>query len=86
MIANIISRNKMSVLRQISGIGWHRIIVIFLALWLLIVLLIAYPGINSSNTLDSHSTERLIRALTDLEALRKQNQELQDIFKEISVK
>lgn len=77
----------MNVLRQISSIGWHRIIVVFLALWLVVVLLLAaYPGINSTNTLDSRSSERLYRALTDLEGLRKQNQELREIFKEISIK
>ncbi|ERL96089.1 alpha-(1,6)-fucosyltransferase [Dendroctonus ponderosae] len=75
----------MSILRHLSAIGWHRMLVLFLAIWLLVVLLLAYPGINSANTLDPKSTEKLVRALTDLEALRKQNQELRDIFNDISL-
>ncbi|CAG9765491.1 unnamed protein product [Ceutorhynchus assimilis] len=76
----------MSVLRQVSTIGWHRIIVAFLALWLVVVLLLAaYPGLNSASSLDQRSSERLLRAVTDLEILRKQNEELRDIFKEISL-
>lgn len=73
-------------LRQVASIGWHRILVIFLVLWLLVLLLSAFPGLNSTNTFDSRSSERLARALSDLEALRKQNEELQIIFKEISTK
>ncbi|KAL1506287.1 hypothetical protein ABEB36_005679 [Hypothenemus hampei] len=66
--------------------GWHRIIVIFLTVWLLVVLLLAaYPGINSNNILEIKTTERLDRALSDLEALRKQNDELREIFKDITV-
>ncbi|XP_076274211.1 alpha-(1,6)-fucosyltransferase 8 [Rhynchophorus ferrugineus] len=71
-------------LRQVSSIGWHRILVIFLVLWLLVLVLSAFPGLNSTNTFDSRSSERLAKALSDLEALRKQNEELQVIFKEIS--
>ncbi|XP_066146713.1 alpha-(1,6)-fucosyltransferase [Euwallacea fornicatus] len=76
----------MSTFRQVLSIGWHRTVVIFLALWLLVVLLLAaYPGINSSSSLDAKSSERLVRAFSDLESLRKQNQELREIFKEISL-
>lgn len=77
----------MSLVRQVPAVSWHRIIVIFLALWLLVVLLLAaYPGINSSSNVDSKSTERLLRALSDLDSLRRQNEELRDIFREVSFK
>ncbi|XP_030760021.1 alpha-(1,6)-fucosyltransferase [Sitophilus oryzae] len=72
-------------IRQIASIGWHRILVVFLVLWLLVLVLSAFPGLNTTASFDAKSSERLVRALSDLETLRKQNEELQEIFKEISV-
>lgn len=47
----------------------------------------ALPMLSTSVTnSDIKVTDRLTRALNDLEALRKQNEELREIFKDISVK
>lgn len=58
-----------------------------MALWLIVLVLSAFPMLNLSANSDSESklSERLSRALIDLEALRKQNDELQDIFRDLSV-
>lgn len=81
-------KNKMSaILKHFNYIGCYRILIIFLALWLIVLVLSAFPMLNLSANSDSESklSERLSRALIDLEALRKQNDELQDIFRDLSV-
>lgn len=76
-----------AILKYLNYIGCYRILVAFLALWLIIVVMSALPmlGTNVTNS-DTKVAERLTRALSDLEALRKQNEELREIFKDISVK
>lgn len=74
------------VLRQINAVGWRRILLVFLLIWLAILLFTAFPMLGTHlNSADSKLYERLNRALKDLEALRQQNVELQDIFKDINL-
>lgn len=75
-----------AILRQISAVGWPRILVVFLSLWLIILFFTAFPLLGTHiNGIDSNTAERLNRALADLEALRQQNLELQEIFKDINI-
>lgn len=77
-----------AILRHLFTIGWHRILIILLAIWLIIFGFTAFPIFSSSYTasVDQKTSDRLARALADLEALRKQNIELQEIFKDLSAK
>lgn len=73
-----------TILRQINAVGWRRILSVFLLIWLVILLFTAFPMLGTHmNSADTKLSERLNRALKDLEALRQQNVELQEIFKDI---
>ncbi|XP_060530769.1 alpha-(1,6)-fucosyltransferase isoform X2 [Cylas formicarius] len=73
-------------LRQIAAVGWHRMLIAFLAIWLLILVLTAFPMLNTNVTnYEVRTAQRLSRALLDLEVLRKQNEELQDLFRDIRI-
>lgn len=74
------------ILRQIGALGWNRILVFFLILWL-VILFFAFPMLTTQHIVqsDSKTAERLTRALSELEALRKQNVELQELFKDITL-
>lgn len=76
-----------AILRQVNAIGWNRILMFFLAIWLVILILTALPMISShvATVPDFKQADRLTRALSDLEDLKKQNSELQDLLREISV-
>lgn len=76
-----------TIFRQIHIIlGWRRILVAFLIIWLVILLSTAFPMLGTHmNSVDTKLYERLNRALKDLEALRQQNVELQEIFKDINI-
>ncbi|CAH0560168.1 unnamed protein product [Brassicogethes aeneus] len=75
-----------ALLRYISSVGWHRILLVFLALWLIILVITGFPMLNSgASSLQTKTEERLARALADLDALQRQNIELQEIFKDITV-
>jgi glycoprotein 6-alpha-L-fucosyltransferase len=75
-----------AIIRQINAVGWHRILAAFLIIWLVILLFTAFPMLGTHMTSsDSKTSERLTRALADLEALRKQNTELQEIFRDINL-
>ncbi|KAL3267484.1 hypothetical protein HHI36_011607 [Cryptolaemus montrouzieri] len=72
--------------KHINLVGWHRILAAFLAVWLLILVLTAFPMLGTHiQSSDIKTSERLARALEDLEALRKQNKELEEIFRDIKV-
>ncbi|XP_072402052.1 alpha-(1,6)-fucosyltransferase [Diabrotica undecimpunctata] len=76
----------LSCLKHLNYVGRYRILVTFLTLWLLVIVLSAFPILNSNiNYSDNKLAERLTRALSDLDALRKQNEEIQEIFRDISV-
>lgn len=78
---------KMSaLLRQLNTLGLNRILVCILVLWLVILLFAALPMLNTRLPAisDTKLTERLNRALADLELLRKQNAELQEIFRDMA--
>lgn len=76
-----------AILKYLNYIGCYRILIVFLALWLTIVVMSALPMLSTNvPNSDIKVTDRLTRALNDLEALRKQNEELREIFKDISVK
>lgn len=73
-------------LRQLNLVGWHRLLAAFLAIWLIILVITAFPMLGTHMpSLDSRTSERLTRALEDLETLRKQNKELEQIFKDINL-
>lgn len=75
-----------AILRQINAVGWHRILVGFLFIWLVILVFTALPMLGTHMpSSDTKTSERLNRALADLEALRKQNLELQEIFRDINL-
>ncbi|KAJ3646334.1 hypothetical protein Zmor_023926 [Zophobas morio] len=75
-----------AILRQINAVGWHRLLGAFLFIWLVILVFTAFPmlGTHMSSS-DTKTSERLTRALADLEALRRQNTELQEIFRDINL-
>lgn len=75
------------ILRQIGALGWNRILIFFLILWLLILLFTALPMFTTQHVIQSDikTGERLSRALNELDALRKQNTELQELFKDITL-
>nr|XP_023022722.1 alpha-(1,6)-fucosyltransferase [Leptinotarsa decemlineata] len=76
----------MSILKHLNYIGCYRILIVFLALWLIVLVMSALPMLSSNiTTSDSKVAERLTRALVDLQALQRQNEELREIFKDISV-
>lgn len=76
-----------AILKHVNYIGCYRILIVFLGVWLITLVISAFPMLSTSITsTDSKTTERLTRALADLDALRKQNEELQEIFKDISAK
>lgn len=75
------------ILRQISALGWNRLSLFLLAIWLTILLFTAFPMFTTQHVVQSDTkiAERLTRALSDLEALKRQNSELQELFKDISL-
>lgn len=75
-----------AILRHINTIGPRRILIFILAVWFILLLLTALPVFNAhlSTSTDTRTAERLTRALAELEALRKQNVELQEIFRDIA--
>lgn len=73
--------------KYLNYIGCYRILIIFLALWLIILVICAFPMLNTNvSNLDSKLSNRLSNALRDLEDLYKQNEELRYILKDISLK
>nr|CAH7753493.1 unnamed protein product [Callosobruchus chinensis] len=76
-----------AILKHFNYIGCYRILIIFLALWLIVLAISVFPMLSWSPPPEGETkvADRLSRALLDLEALRKQNDELQEIFKDISV-
>lgn len=75
------------ILRQINVIGWNRMLALLLLVWIIILLFTIIPMLTNhlSTSIDTLTSDRLNRALADLEVLRKQNLELQDVLKGISV-
>lgn len=72
--------------KHINSVGWHRILVAFLAIWLIIFVMTAFPMLGTHmQSSETKTSERLSRALDDLEALRKQNKELEEIFRDIKL-
>lgn len=64
------------------------IMAIFFAVWVVILLFVALPSLLLTPrvaTSTSETADRLAKALTDLEALRKQNNELQELFRDIKL-
>lgn len=75
-----------AILRQVGSLGWYRVLVVFFVIWLVLLFFTALPLINvHSGSNDPKLADRLSKALSDLESLRKQNNELQELFKEISL-
>lgn len=73
--------------KYLNYIGCYRILIIFLALWLIILVICAFPMLNTNvSNSDSKLSNRVTNALRDLEDLYKQNEELRDILKDISLK
>lgn len=75
-----------ALLRQINSMGWGRIFAIFLSLWAVILFVTVFQSFNTNSVpiSDSKTEERLNAALGDLEALKKQNLELQEILKGVT--
>ncbi|KAK4886499.1 hypothetical protein RN001_002770 [Aquatica leii] len=75
------------ILRQINLIGWNRMLALLLLVWIIILLFTVIPMLTNhlSSTTDVGTADRLNRAVADLEVLKKQNLELQEILKGISV-
>lgn len=74
------------ILRHINSAGPKNILVSILVVWFIFLIFMAFPMLNThTQPTDSKTSERLSRALAELEALRKQNQELQDIFRDMTV-
>lgn len=75
-----------AILRHINAVGLNRILVFILLVWLVILLFAALPMLNTHlpTNYDTRTAERLNRALADLELLRKQNVELQEIFRDMA--
>lgn len=75
-----------AILRHLNTVGLNRILVFILVLWLVILLFAALPMLNTHipAASDTKMAERLNRALADLEVLRKQNNELQEIFRDMA--
>ncbi|KAJ8909854.1 hypothetical protein NQ315_013340 [Exocentrus adspersus] len=74
-----------AILKHVNHKGCYRILIVFLVIWLIILVISALPMLNTSiSSTDTKTTERLTRALADLDVLRKQNEELQEIFRDIS--
>lgn len=74
------------ILRHLNTVGLNRILVFILVIWLVILLFAALPMLNThlpANS-DTKISDRLNRALADLELLRKQNTELQEIFRDMA--
>ncbi|XP_018333907.1 alpha-(1,6)-fucosyltransferase [Agrilus planipennis] len=76
-----------AIIRQVASLGWNRLLVFFLAAWLVILVLVFLPFLNSQSqsVTDSGTADRLKRVISDLEILRKQNLELQKIIKDINL-
>lgn len=73
--------------KYLNYIGCYRILIIFLALWLIILVICAFPMLNTNvSSSDTNLSTRLSSALRDLEDLYKQNEELREILKDISLK
>lgn len=73
--------------KYLNYIGCYRILIVFLALWLIILVICAFPMLNTNiSNSDTKLATRLSSALRDLEDLYKQNEELREILKDISVK
>lgn len=75
-----------AIVRHLNAVGLNRILLFILVLWLMILLFTAFPMLNThlpANS-DTKTAERLNRALADLELLRKQNNELQEIFRDMA--
>lgn len=75
------------ILRYVNNVGPKRILVFILLIWFIFLLFTTLPALNAhiSPCTDQKTAERLERALADLETLRKQNVELQEIFKDMAV-
>ncbi|KAF2892960.1 hypothetical protein ILUMI_13212 [Ignelater luminosus] len=74
------------ILRQINSLGWNRMLALLLLFWIIVLLFTIIPMLTThvSTSTDIKTTERLTRALEDLDILRKQNLELQEILRGIS--
>lgn len=73
--------------KYLNYIGCYRILIVFLALWLIILVICAFPMLNTNaSNSDIKLSNRLSSALRDLEDLYKQNEELREILKDISLK
>ncbi|CAH1104583.1 unnamed protein product [Psylliodes chrysocephalus] len=73
--------------KQLNYVGRYRILYrLLLTLWLVVLMISAFSVLTSNITYsDTKVAERLARALNDLEALRKQNEEIHEIFRDISI-
>lgn len=74
------------ILRQINSLGWNRMLALLLLFWIIVLIFTIIPMLTThvSISTDIKTTERLNRALEDLDTLRKQNLELQEILRGIS--
>lgn len=73
--------------KYLNYVGCYRILIVFLALWLIILVICAFPMLNTNvSNSDINLSNRLSRALRDMEDLSKQNEELREILKDISFK
>lgn len=73
--------------KYLNYIGCYRILIVFLALWLIILVICAFPMLNTNiSNSDTKLVTRLSSALRDLDDLYKQNEELRGILKDISLK
>nr|XP_022901745.1 alpha-(1,6)-fucosyltransferase [Onthophagus taurus] len=64
----------------------NAIVLIFFGIWIVILLFIAFPMISTHvSPANTETVDRLAKALADLEILRKQNNELQELFRDIKL-
>lgn len=75
-------------MKLVRQVGWGRVLLVLLAIWLLVLVLFAASPVfrvPSSPEPDSQTNQRLARAFHDLEVLKRQNAELRSLFSDISV-
>lgn len=73
-------------MRQLTSWACGKAIVILLSVWLLVLIFTALPIFsNNNNNGDTRAADRLSKAFLDLEILKRQNQELRQLFDDLKL-